>query len=168
MPCYTVYPHPDMSVNMQAHTTGSNNCNPHITWRVCVCVRETVLVHVYLFIQNWLLQSLKEELYSFILGLFSDTFSQEVWRSFEIHSRHNKHLLLYICLAESGNVGSNVVFKLHYNGSMANGVYLEYRSSSPQMSSSPSSACLEASGADCSHRKLCLKGAKIMQIIPFP
>lgn len=39
--------------------------------------------------------------------------------------------------------------------------YLEYRSSSPQMSSSPSSACLEASGADCSHRKLCLEEQRL-------
>lgn len=39
--------------------------------------------------------------------------------------------------------------------------HLECRSSSPQRSSWPSSACLRASGTDCSHRTPCLGGQTI-------
>lgn len=61
--------------------------------------------------------------------------------------------LLKFCLAEGGNV------KMTNTGGMVT-EYLEYRSSSPQTSSSPSSACLEVSGGDCSRRKLCLEGQR--------
>lgn len=45
--------------------------------RVCVTVF-CVTLRVYLFVQNWLLQSIEEKTHSFILGLLSDTFPDKI------------------------------------------------------------------------------------------
>lgn len=161
--CYSVYPRPGTSVNKQTRTAGR-----HITWHItlvrflCVCVcacvpvcselavaihqRGDALLHTWPLLRYISPGSLK------IKGLW--------------HSRNTDHLFRHICLVESGNVGSKVDYKLHNTGRMVK-EYLEYRSSSPQMSSSPSSACLEASGADCSHRKLCLEEQRLCTSFHF-
>lgn len=54
------------AINMKAH--------PDWLKSLCVCVRACV----YLFVENRLLQSVKEETHSFIFGVLADTFTHKI------------------------------------------------------------------------------------------